>query len=156
MKVRYPTSEPPISPRVLDILRAISYKVGWELQIHTMSYRTSFPIVVRATFPVTDVNIPTAAESTLYGEAVFIQDYMGEKDIIKLVFEALLRAEIHEAAEQFNYKAIRVFNPHIATEDQKKLMGLAVDDDLITSDIAQERDLMSLKELYPADFLHNE
>jgi hypothetical protein len=139
----------------MDILRAVSYK-GWELSVHTLKYREPFPLVLRPRTIVVDVNKPDGGPTLLYGQATFLEDWMGEKVIVQRIFDVIRTTEIHEAAEQFNYKGIRVFNPHIKPEDQDKLLGLAVGDDLIAPAVAEERDRMSLKELYPADFFRND
>lgn len=120
-----------LSERFLDILRAMDYKSGWELDVYPISWpgmyapgATDFEVRVSPRLIITDVN--TGIEGLLVGQPVSMNTRDSERKIVDLVFSAIRHTEIHEAEEWFTYHGHRVYNPHRNQADNEKVFELAL------------------------------
>ena len=118
-------SQPPMSFEQLNsILNKIKYK-DWKLiaQNYTDCY------VIKWVFLDKDVTNPY--DHNLYEQHCrkwFISKHSTESEVIRSAYLAVIQAEMHEAAEQFQFNDVRLFDPHTNYTDLANYMSTANQD----------------------------
>lgn len=94
---------------LLEIVKLVSYKPGWGIKFGTL--------------PDLYVQVVCHLEREPWsGRKWRISQHMTKSEIVATCFKAVLSAEEHECREQFTYKGVAVYGPHI---DVEKLLEVA-------------------------------
>lgn len=89
-----------------NLLRACTYKPGWELII-SLEGRPYIQWKVEGTDSITK----QPAEWTT-GKR-YLSEFMCRQEVVASVFSLAMAAEEHEAREWFRYKGASIYNPHL-------------------------------------------
>lgn len=82
----------------LIVAQVVYNRPGWKLMLRYDDQRPYVQVV--------------DAEEGWSGRKWMLSQHMTETEVVNTCWLAIERAEIHEAAERFTYRGLRVFDPH--------------------------------------------
>lgn len=97
------------------VAKNISYK-DWEFYIGSKGET----VYVQIRFDAPDHDNPTKIERQ-HCRKWQLSEWMTRTEIVQTCWAAVVRAEIHEAAETFKYKGADIFNTHISVDELVEL-----------------------------------
>lgn len=119
------------------ILMDVNYK-GWLFEVvEDSNYFSTFspsttscefqgPARLNIRFPVKDSTTGKPIELT-FSQGILIHPSMTEQDILGMIFRCIQAAEMHEAAEQFRFKGVMIYNPHKEEQERyKRVQGIGI------------------------------
>ena len=94
----------------ISIVLKVRYKKGWRIElVPALSQEVCFRVIYETDDVETRDRIIVGARPVGMNVEMLRR---GEEYVIRCLFEAIMQAERHEAAEYFKYKGVTVFNPH--------------------------------------------
>lgn len=92
-----------------EIVRAITYKPGWEIMFRKEVGTDDVYVQIEAT----TLDSITLQPSTWKGGKHYLSQWMCRQEVVGVVFSAIEKAELHEMREFFRYKGASIYNPHL-------------------------------------------
>lgn len=92
--------------KVCNLISDISYK-DWTFKVGNMDKGW----FVQCRFMAPDAD--TGCDEVQAGRKWYISPHMTDSEIVQTVFSAVKMAETHELHENFRYKGVQPFNPHL-------------------------------------------
>lgn len=96
---------------IKEIIDNITYKKGWRFNLYVDGKRPVLQIVFDGADSVTGIIEEQKCRKW------FLSYHMCNNEIIRTVHKAIMAAEEHETNEFFQYKNVRVMNPHFSYDD---------------------------------------
>lgn len=95
----------------LELLLEVEF-LDWEFEVNVEG-GTPF---LRVAFQAEDNHKPGSAVIRQYGRKWRLSSYMTKSEIVATAWKAVITAVEHETREQFKYKGVDIFGPHIDVE----------------------------------------
>jgi hypothetical protein len=107
---------------IQDILSRIVYK-DWTFKTGIMGDGS----YIQACFMASDNNNPDSEPTAQCGSKWYVSTHAIDQEVVRTAFKAIRDAEFHELCEQFLYRGVRIFNPHMDPEAVVALSRVAGD-----------------------------
>jgi hypothetical protein len=103
----------------LELLAEVEF-LDWEFEV---SVEATIPFL-RVAFLAPDNHSPGSEPVRQYGRKWRLSQRMTRSEIVTTAFKAVLTAMEHETREQFKYKGVDVFGPHIDVDAMHEAYSL--------------------------------
>jgi hypothetical protein len=106
------------------LIEACSYRPHWQFYADTKGPMVAFQIGCTEMRSIQDPRHPDVYTPWKSGKK-FISPHACRQEVIALVFESIVAAEMHEVREWFRYKGASIFNPHLDPDALRSVARLA-------------------------------
>ena len=101
---------------LLELVRSISYKPGWTINLHLWDDPTKSYIQLSVD-ETSDASLDSSKRDgtrTPWKSAKrYLSKHMCKQEVVGAVFGLIKDAELHEVHEWFRYRGASIFNPHL-------------------------------------------
>lgn len=99
---------------ILAIVRSVSYKPGWLLDLRRESDSNRYYVQVRLTEEADAARCAVTGERLPWkGGKRYLSKHMCRQEIVGACFGAIEDAEKHEMREWFKYRGVAIYDPHL-------------------------------------------
>lgn len=103
-------------------IRSCSYRPGWVFVMDTKGPMVAFQM--ECTELRSTVDPRTGKHEPWKTGKKFLSPHMCRQEVVSLVFESIVAAEMHEVREWFRFQGASIYNPHLDPEALAKVAKL--------------------------------